>query len=285
MSNTEVVEDLDRVDDIVDEATNPEHDEYVDEPEYSPAELKAMEKGWNPDKDAIPDGKEWIGAEEFLRNEQFFNEIHKLKREINTTKKDYEELKKHHIKVAAVEQEKVLRMLLQQKERALEEDDHKAVVSIDNKIMDLKAKKQADMVQPKSVNAVQKAIQDKFDSWVVDNQWYTDNAELRNLADDLGAGYVARHGQDTDPDELYKYVTEQVKRMNPNEVKPVSKPTRTTTVEGAGRGRGTPRKTGVKFTERDLSDEQRRVMNRFVKTGALTKDEYIKQLVDIGELA
>lgn len=285
MSNEEVVEQLERVDDIVEEANDLDYDQEHDEPEYTATELKAMEKGWNPDKESIPEGKEWINADEFLRNEQFFNEIHKLKREINMTKRDYEELKKHHLKVAAVEQEKALRMLLQQKERALEDDDHKAVVDIDNKILDIKTKQ----AQPKQANtgSNNEAFRESYSEWIQENRWYENNAEMRTAADDIGAGYFARNKGNVSPDDLYEYVTKQVKRMYPDEFAVASKSTprsKATTVESAGRGRGTPRKTGVKFTERDLNDEQRRVMNRFVKTGALTKDEYIKQLVDIGEL-
>jgi len=250
------------------------------EPEYSAIELKAMEKGWNPDKESVPEGKEWIDAGEFLRNESFFTEIHKLKRELNNTKKSFDVLKEHHKKVAEVSKKEALEELKRLKKTALEEDDHESVVEIDDKILDIKSQKDDPVEMQEGDNHV-------FEEWVGRNNWYDTNPEMRQFADEIGAGYVARSnaaGKPINLHKVYKHVEDKVKQMYKDEFAPPPKKRARPSVEGAASSRGSQGKNKSKFTERDLNDEQRTVMNRFVKTGALTKQEYIDELVKIGEL-
>jgi len=254
--------------------------EYQDEPEYSAIELKAMEKGWNPDKEAVPEGKEWIDAGEFLRNESFFTEIHKLKRELNSTKKSFEVLKEHHKKVAEVSKKEALEELKRLKKAALEDDDHDTVIEIDDKILDIKSQKDDPVEMQEGDNNI-------FEEWVERNSWYDTDPEMRQFADEIGAGYVARNntaGKPLDLQKVYKHVEDKVKQMYKDKFVPIPKKRVRPSVEGAASSRGSQGKSKSKFTERDLSDEQRTVMNRFVKTGALTKQEYIDELVKIGEL-
>lgn len=247
------------------------------EPEYTDTEMRAMEKGWNPDKESVPEGKEWIEAGEFLRNESFFTEIRKLKRELNSTKKSFDVLKEHHKKVAEVEREKVLTELKRQKKAALEDEDHAAVVEIDDKIQDVKSQN-VDVVEEQEIDNT------LFNEWVDRNSWYETNNEMRTIADELGAGYVATRNGKFDPAKLYDHVEKQIKRMYPDEFGFAPKKSRSKpTVEGASASRG-GKSSKSKFTERDLNDEQRQVMKRLVSSGVLTKEAYIDELVAIGEL-
>lgn len=277
--NAEIVEQLNGIEDTVNKTNMKPEPEYT--PEYTEVELKAMEKGWNPDKESVPEGKEWIQAGEFLRNESFFTEIRKLKRDLNSTKKSFDVLKEHHKKVAEVAKEEALVELKRQKKVALEEDDHAAVVDIDDKIQDIKSEK-ADPVD------IQEGDNVIYEAWVDKNSWYETNEKLRRLADTLGTGYVAQNNVNgvIDPNKVYEYVEREIKQMHPEEFGG-KKSTKTTkpTVEGATASRGGKTGSKSKFTKRDLSDEQRSVMNRFVKTGALTEEAYINELVKIGELS
>jgi hypothetical protein len=271
----EAVEDLKKTEEILEEV-HEEEEEVA--PEWTDTELKAMEKGWNPDKDAVPEGKEWIEADEFLRNESFFTEIRKLKRELNQTKKTFDELKEHHKKVAEAERAKVLDDLKRQKRLALEDDDHDAVIEIDDKILEVKTQKPDDTMSQDDHNEL-------FEAWVEKNSWYETNQEMREMADDLGNAYYMRTQGKATPTQIYEHVEKQIKRIFKDDFG-VKTPTRKSTpsVEGASASRGGKTKSKSKFTERDLSDDQRKVMNRFVKQGVLSKEEYIEQLIEIGEL-
>ena len=45
------------------------------EREYTDTERKALKMGWNPDKDSVPEGKEWVDAGEFVRKDTLYKEI------------------------------------------------------------------------------------------------------------------------------------------------------------------------------------------------------------------
>lgn len=265
---------------IVDGVTTDE-DEKVDEPEYTSTETKAMEKGWSPDKDNLPEGKEWIGAGEFLRNERLYNEIHKLKRETQATKRDFEVLKEHHKKVQVAERDKLLTQLKRQKKTALEEDDHDTVVEIDDQIADIKADaNKPDEVEEQAVN------NEIFNAWVEKNSWYETDADMRQTAEDIGAAHYARTGGKLPPAELYQYVEERIKKLYPDNFStPKAAKRKSPAVEAATPTRNAKAKARApKYTAKDLNDEQRRVMRTFVKSGAMTEQQYIDELAAIGEL-
>lgn len=281
------VDALHKAEAIVDDTSYEEDDigegEQEDIVEYTATELKAIEKGWNPDKDNLPEGKEWISAGEFLRNEKFFAEIHKLKQAVNSSKKDFETLKEHHRKVQEVEREKLLSTLKHQKRVALEEDDHAAVVEIDEQILELKNAK-PEVEEQKETEVDTSEI---FQEWVSRNSWYKNDEEMRDMADELGAGFFQRNGGKVAPEVLYDHVEKRMKQIYPDRVgvKPQPKKKAAVAVEPASRGSRTTTTTAkTSFSTKDLNDMQRRTMRTLVKAGALTEKQYIDELVRIGEL-
>jgi hypothetical protein len=106
--------------------------------------------------------------------------------------------------------------------------------------------------------------------WVDKNKWYADNNEMRQYADAVGLGY-AQQNPDLDPAEVLKYVSDQVRGrfrerfVNPNRTKPSA-------VEGTNTT-GTPRKSSI-----ELSEEERKVMNTFVRAGVMTKEAYLEEI-------
>lgn len=287
----ENVDQLKKTSDITDEA-NLEVDEDLskeeeeeEKDEYTALEVEAMKKGWSPDKDEMPEGKEWIDAGEFLRNEKFFSEIRKLKRENTMTKKTVDALKEHHKKILEAERKKLTAQLKRQKVEALEEGNHAAVVEIDEQLDDVKEQGKAADKEVDEATATTQTDADfdaYFQTWVVDNQWYKSNAEMREIADSLGRNYFSEGGGSATPEELFAHVTRRVKELYPTETGGKPK-RRVQAVEAASAGSHN-RGGKQKFTEKDLNAEQRQVMNRFVKLGAVTKEQYIQELVDIGEL-
>ncbi len=272
------VDALKGVETVVVEAAGEDTDE---EHEYTATETKAMEKGWNPDKESLGD-KEWISAGEFMRNDRLFVEIKKLKRENAATKREQQALIEHHKKVKVAERDKLLSQLKRQKKTAMEEDDHDMVIEIDEQILDVKASEN----EPDAIEA-QENDNTAFLGWVEDNDWYESNQEMRKTADEIAAAYYSRTQGKGSPLDMFEYVEGRIKKLYADQFspKPAAKRKVTPSVEGAGAGRAASGASKApKYTVKDLNDEQRRVMNTFVKSGALTKQEYIDELVAIGDI-
>ena len=238
------------------------------EPTYSEAENSAMEQGWKPKDQYEGDESKWVPAEEFLRRGELFSKIDSVNRELKDTRKALKALQEHHIKVKAAEYQHALQTLRDEKRKALEDGDADALIEIDEKIADEKARQN----QEKQVaQQVASAPDPRFVQWVNENGWYTQDVELRGFADEAGVAYSRTH-PDVDPVDVLKYVKERIKKAfpekfsNPNRDKP-------NTVEG----RGTPA-SKAKSDDFELTEEERKVMNTFIRAEVMTKEEYIAEL-------
>lgn len=249
-------------------------DEVTDEPEHTPEELEAMSKGWKPDG---VEGKPFISAGEFLRNESFFERIFKLERQNKELKSSVDFMADQHKKIAELERKKVLDELKSQKKRAMAEEDYDAVIDIDDQIANINSESNVPE-KPSSQSVTNPA----YDKWLESNQWYDEQREpaLYKEATALGIAY---HQMNPDKaiDEVYDYVTNTVQRLYPEKftMRPSARPA----VEGSRSG--PVKKAGPKkYTAKDLNDVQRRVMQTYVKRGVMSEAEYIEELVKIGEL-
>jgi len=99
-------------------------------------------------------------------------------------------------------------------------------------------------------------------------------------------GYVSREvqrtGETPEPEAAFKFATEKIKRMHSDKFKPAPRAT-----SAVGSTTTTPARTNAakpKKTWADLSEDQQKVGNNFVRQKAFTKDEYIAALVEIGEV-
>ena len=266
------------VDDVVEdtevelEAEQGEGDSPV---EYSEAEQRAMSKGWKPDG---VEGKPMISADEFLRNESFFERIHKLERNNTQLQKTLEEMANQHGKIAELERTKVLDELKAKKKLALSEEDYDAVIEIDEKIAETRNTRLAEEPVKDS-----RGIDPDFIEWQKQNTWYDEsvNPELFDEATTLAIAYNQRTGKAGKA--VYEYVEKTMKRMYPDELGSTNIP-RTATVQGASPSTARRKVGPKKYSTKDLNEVQRRVMDRYVRTGIMTEAEYIDELVRIGEL-
>jgi hypothetical protein len=256
---------------VVDEQEEPAEEE--DEP--SDIEKEAISKGWRPEG---VKGKRPLSAEEFLDRESFYDRIHRLEKQNESLRGTVDEMASQHSKIAQTERENLIKELKEQKKLALAEEDYDKVIDIDDQLAETR-----EDTAPQKETPVENAPNPEFASWQSRNQWYDQrsNPELFEEATTLGYAYQARN-PNAAPSDIFDYVEKTIKRMHPEEFE-----------EGGGRrkpaveGSRTPtkRKRGPrKYTKKDLNDNQRRVMNTYVKRGVMTEDEYISELVKIGEV-
>lgn len=257
VQDTPVVEDVPAVDTPVVEST-PQVDVY---------ESQAREQGWKPKEEYDGEPEKWRPAKEFVERGELFGKIDNMGRELKETKKALKMLQDHHSKVRETEYKRAVDELKSLQKKHLEEGNSDGYLEATELLTDLKAEQKAREVVSESTPA---PPDPRFTSWVQKNPWYAQNQQMRDYADSIGMGY-AQKNPNTDPEEVLQYVTSEVRERfksrfeNPNRQKPSS-------VEGASNA------APAKKESFQLTEEERKVMHTFERTGVMSKDEYITEL-------
>lgn len=234
--------------------------------EMSPAEQEALESGWVPKEEFNGDEHKWVDASEFLRRGELFKKIEVQNRELKDVKRALVEMKKLHSSVREVEYKRALDTLRAQKKSALEEGDADAVLAADDRI-DMIKDEQRKLQSEAEAPMERGEDHPVFVEWTSRNSWYTTQAPMKAFADALGAE-LARDG--LTPPQVLKKVEEEVRKEFPNRFRN-PRQDRPSGVESS-----TPRgKTSSSF---QLTADERRIMNNFVRQDVMTEAEYIKEL-------
>lgn len=235
-------------------------------PQVDPIETEAREQGWKPKEEYEGDPAKWRPAKEFVERGELFGKIDHMGKELKETRKALKMLQDHHTKVRETEYNRALTELKALQKKHLEEGNSDGYLETTELLTDLKAEQKArEVVQQNVPNQPDP----RFINWVSANKWYEKDAEMRKYADTLGAGYAASN-PGIDPEEVLQYVTKEVrtrfstKFVNPNREKP-------STVEGASTG-------AANKSSFELTDDERKVMNTFVRAGVMSKEDYIAQV-------
>lgn len=253
---------------MADENLNQEQvkDEAPEVKELSPIEQRAAEQGWVPKEEWSGDEDDWRPAKEFLDRGELFKKIDEQNRTLKDFKKVINDLKTHNARIAKVEYQKAIDSLKSQKKEALLEGDADAVVEIDEKMAHVreavKEAERAPVEQPST------DLHPAFLSWKERNSWYDTNKAMRVYADQIG---IELGNKGLSPSDLLTEVSKQVRAEFPERFQ---NPRR----EAPGAVEGSTNKGGKSKDSFTLTDDERRVMNRFVKSGALSEEDYIKQL-------
>lgn len=268
----EVQENLSQeVADEVVQDTGGEH-QQSNEPSYSDTEKRAMAQGWVP-KDQFTGSGKWRDAEEFLDRGELFSKIDEQNRRNKALEGTVEELKKHYRKVQETEYQRALNHLRQEKKAALIDGDADKVIAIDDQIDTAKAEQAAAMQQIERLQQpqnVQEVPNPAFVAWVNRNPWYQNETAMKVFADSVGAD-LARAGM-KNPTEILEEVERRTKKefshkfTNPNRSKPGS-------VDSGGTRTGNARNDSFQLTA-----EETQVMNKLVRHGVMTKEEYIADI-------
>lgn len=239
--------------------------------EVDPYEEQAREQGWRPKEEFEGDESKWRPAKEFVERGELFGKIDTLGKELKETKKALKMLQEHHSKVKETEFNRAVTELKALQKKHLEEGNSDEYIKTSELLTDLKAEQKArEVINQQQAEASKNQVDPRFTDWVAKNGWYNKDAEMKQFADTLGLGY-AQANPGVDPDVVLEYVSKQVKQAfkdrfeNPNRTKPSA-------VEGAS----TP--STAKKDSIELSDDERRVMNTFIRQGVMTKEEYIAQI-------
>lgn len=241
-----------------------------EKPALTAIEQRAQEQGWVPKDEWDGDPDEWRPAKEFIDRGELFKKIEEQSRTIKEVRRALEDFSKHHQKVKEVEFKRALETLRAQKKEALVEGDADAVVDIDEKIDAVREAQREAAQTPQQTPQADPQNNIVFQGWVAKNGWYNTNQAMRAYADRLGNQLGAEGGMSVT--DLLNKVEQEVKREfahkfnNPNRDKP-------------GAVEGSTNKGSKKNDSFQLTDDERRVMQRFVRTvPGMTEEKYIADL-------
>ena len=242
------------------------------EVEVSPVEQQAMEAGWVPkDKYLEKEGAEehkWVDAGEFLRRGELFKKIEDQSKQLKDVRSALNEMKKLHSQVREVEYKRALEALKQQKKEAIREGDADAVIAAEERIDLVKEQVRQFQAEP-AVQADSGAEHPEFVAWTEQNSWYKSSAPMKAFADALGRELA---GAGNSPAEVLRKVAAEVRKEFPNKFRNANQD-RPGAVEGT-RSTGTSRSGSF-----SLTDDERRVMNTFIRQGVFKNEkEYIDEL-------
>jgi len=244
--------------------------EQVDQtpaPVENEIESKAREQGWRPKEEWDGDPEKWTDAKEFVARGELFGKIDTMGRELKETRKALKMLQEHHTKVKETEYKRAVEELKALQKKHLESGDSAGYLETTEMLTDLKAEQKAREVIEETT---QKPVDPRFVAWIRDNPWYSQSTEMRQYADAIGLGYAQSH-PGIDPEDVLSYVASEVKQRYKNKFENPNR--KKQSVEGA-----TNTATAQKKESFDLSDDERRVMNTFVRQGIMTKEEYIAEV-------
>lgn len=269
----EDIQNQDVNEDVVDQ-------EQTQSPEYSQAELDAMDAGWKPKDQYKGDPSKWVPAEEFNRRGELFTKIDLQNKEIKEMRKAMRELLDHQSEVKEQAYQEALRTLKEQKAQAVEEGDSKAFLKIEQQEEQLKENWKNDKQNTKEQR--RSGPSEVFTNFLVENPWYTKDQEQREYADRIGIAYAQRIGIQpgaASPEQeavVLEYVISKVKEKFDTAKRPAA----VESGRSSARGATAESKGGIK--ESDLSPTEKRAMENFVKWKVMTKAEYLKSLETAG---
>lgn len=236
--------------------------------EVDPVEQEARSQGWLPKEEYTGDPVKWVSAETFVARAPLFDKIDELSRKLKAVDQSNQALRDHYVKLKEVEYDRALSALRAEHRDRLEQGDLIGADEVKDKIQEVRdeqkeSKRQTQVPQDPGPNP-------EFVAWVDKNKWYATDEELRDAADVYGARY---HKQGLSPKEVLLKVSEQIRKTFPEKFRNPNKDT-ASAVEGKG---SSQRSTKAPSIEDSMTSEEKRIMNRLVNSGVMTKAEYLKE--------
>ena len=251
--------------------------EVTEQAAPDPVEVEAMEQGWLPKDQWVEAGKnpdEHRSAKEFKERGELFKTIHQNKRELQKTQQALTTLQRHHQFVFEKAHQQALADLKREKRQAMKDEDLGKVAELDEAI----EARQEQFAEEKAqlAPAVQPAaVPQEFTDWVGRNDWYERDEDLREFADATGIVYAGKN-PGLAPSAVLRHVEEKVRKQFPEKFG--QRRAAPSAVVGVDKTNGARKPKEATF---ELDEDERAMMKTFVRTGALTEEQYIADLKKI----
>jgi len=261
------------------EELNQEQDvqEQQEAPQPSSIELRAMEMGWKPKEEFHGDEDDFIDAKEFVRRQPLFEKIEHQNKQIKAVTKALEALKTHYTRVEQAAVEKAILQMKTARKEALANGDGDQFELLDDEIK--KAETQLDKIEQVQKEPIveEPVTHPEWQAFNSRNPWYNTVGYMRKYADEVGVE-LAQKG--LTPSEVLKEVEKAVRKEFPQKF---TNPNKASAPE-VDTSKAGNKSTKGNNDEGKLNEQQRKIMNDLVRQGVLTKEQFIADLREIGEL-
>lgn len=235
----------------------------------STVEDQARDQGWVPKDEFDGDEHKWVEAGEFIRRGELFKKIDQVQRTAKRAEQTLAQFKDHYLKMQDIANKNAIAALKAERKEARAVGDFEKMDEVDDRIKETEAASAAAVQEIRAATSVPE-IHPEVAEWVTKNEWYNKDLPMKAYADAVAANL---NKQGIVGPELLKGIDAEVRKAfptkfsNPNRSRPGA-------VESST-NRGTASKTRDSF---ELTEQETRIMNNWVRDGVLTKDEYIRDL-------
>ena len=256
----------------------------INDPIVDPIEAEATRKGWVPKEEFSGDPSKWVDAKTFVDRGNKFNanlqrEVERLRKQIESfegTKQAFIKFTEERLAAKDAELKEAISQLRIQRSQAVREGEDELAVELEDRIDALKQQQK----EVKEIPVEQKQTGPNMDDpvlndWIEDgNEWFRDDAKLRDYAVNLGNELIA-NGEKLRGRKFLDRVAEVMAEEFPRRFGrgKTSSGGRVDPVAGESRGGGSSK--GGK-TEADLPRADRELMRSLVSEGYTTKEEFLK---------
>lgn len=229
-------------------------------------ESRAREMGWVPKEEYSGDPTKWKSAEVFVALDEPIRRIEQQSQELKQVRRALDALKTHHSRVQENEYKRAVNDLRDKRKKALEDGNIDEFDKYDEALETAKEEYASIKEAPAEPETV---INPEFRSWLNKNSWYENYSHMRQFADDLG---VKLHQQGLERNDVLRKVEDAVRKEFPNKFTNPNKE-KAPDVEA-----GNAKNSGKRSESVQLTDEERSIMNTFIRSGVMTKEEYLSEL-------
>lgn len=243
-------------------------------PQYTEVEQAAIERGWKPKEEYSGEPERWRSAEVFMALDEPLKRIEHQSKELKALRNAIEASKEHYTKVESAAFDRALKSLQNERKQAILDGDSVKAFELEEKVDEVRADRQR-LIDESRQPAVQETptLVPEFVEWQSRNSWYNSDKAMTAVADAYGKEL---HAQGYTPVQVLRQVTEKVKEDFPHKFKPAAG--RSQAVESSTR-------SGIRAsTSDDMTETERDIMRKIVKSGVMTEQQYKADLKKIKEL-
>ncbi len=239
---------------------------------FTEIEQRAIDMGWRPKDEFSGEDDDFVDAKEFVARKPLYDKISQQSKQIKNVTQAVEALKNHYGKVQETEYQRALSDLKEQRKQALIEGDADKFTSIDDKIKTTEREvSEIQRVQETPIVKEEQAVHPEFAAFQNRNPWYGSVKYMKDFADELGG----RLASTMSPGEVLKEVERAIRKEFPHKFTNPNKDSAPDVGTAKSQGRST------KNDSFELNEQEARIMNTLVRSGTITKDQYISDLKKI----
>lgn len=236
----------------------------------STIEDQAREQGWVPKEDFQGEEHKWVEPGEFIRRGELFKKIDQVSRDAKQAKQTLEQFKAHYLKMQAIADKNAIDTLKRERKEARDMGDFEKVDALEEQMEEVKQASESTKQEINKTTEVPE-VYPEVQAWVDRNGWYSSDQRMKAYADQVAAELS---GQGTKGKALLDGIDSEIRKAFPGKF---TNPNR----ERAGSVESPSNKGSSSTGGMELTAQERSIMNSLVKSGTMTKDEYISDLKKI----